>query len=265
MAGLEIRELKKVFEDKKRGDVVVLNGMNLEVGEKEFVSVIGPSGCGKTTFLQLLAGLEKPTSGEILVKRKEVDGPGLDRGIVFQEYALFPWRTVRGNVEFGPKMQGVRKNERHEITQKYIELVGLRGFEDHYPHEISGGMKQRAAIARALANNPDILLMDEPFAAVDAQRREILQQEMLQIWHQTQKTILFITHNIDEAIFLADKVIIMTARPARVKEVVPVELSRPRQRETRVCSEFHELEKYLRELLWEEGRKTCRAGEEEYE
>lgn len=265
MAKLEICELKKVFEDRKRGNVAALNGINLRVAENEFISVVGPSGCGKTTLLQVIAGLEGSTSGEVLVNGRGVNGPGPECGIVFQEYALFPWRTVRRNIEFGLKMRRVSKKERGKIAQKYVELVGLRGFEDHYPHEISGGMKQRAAIGRVLANDPDILLMDEPFAAVDAQRREILQLEVLRIWHQTQKTVLFVTHNIDEALFLADKVVVMTARPARVKEVVKVDLPRPRQQETRICSELHELENYLRELIWEEGGRTCRVGEAEYE
>ncbi|PIP09142.1 MAG: nitrate ABC transporter ATP-binding protein [Syntrophobacteraceae bacterium CG23_combo_of_CG06-09_8_20_14_all_50_8] len=250
---LEIRKLRKVFEDLKRGNIPVLGGVDLAVKKKEFVSILGPSGCGKTTLLQIIAGLEQPTSGEILFEGKNNNSLDKKCGIVFQEYALFPWKTVQGNVEFGPKMRGVSKKERQEIAQAYIELVGLTGFENHYPHELSGGMKQRAAIARALANDPDILLMDEPFAAVDPQLREILQQELLKIWQQTGKTILFVTHNIDEAIFLADRVAVMTARPARVKDVVQVDLPRPRQKEIRVNPGFYELEGYLRKIVWEEA------------
>jgi ABC-type nitrate/sulfonate/bicarbonate transport system ATPase subunit len=253
MIHLKIFDLKKVFESGKRGNIEALNGINLQVGKGEFISLIGPSGCGKTTLLQIIAGLEEPTSGEILINGKGINGPRPECGIVFQEYALFPWRTVRENIEFGPKMRGVPKKERREIAQNYIELAGLRGFEDRYPHEISGGMRQRTAIARALVNSPDILLMDEPFSAVDSQLRELLQEEILRIWHQTRKTILFVTHNIDEAIFLADKVVVLTARPAKVKGVVHVELSRPRQRETRVNPIFHELEGYVRKLVWEES------------
>lgn len=264
MVNLEICKLKKVFEDRKRGDVTALDGLDLQVGAREFLSIIGPSGCGKTTLLHVIAGLEKPTAGEILIDGAKSNGASSHCGIVFQDYALFPWRTVRENIEFGPKVCGVPKARRREISEKYIELVGLRGFEEHYPNEISGGMKQRVAIARVLANDPDILLMDEPFAAVDALRREILQQEVLRLWHQTKKTVLFVTHNIDEAIFLADRVVVLAARPARVKDVVPIDLPRPRQQETRVCSEFHRLENYLRELLWKEGQETRGVEEEEH-
>jgi len=255
MSKLETIKLRKVFTDRRRGDVVALNGVDLWVKDKEFISIVGPSGCGKTTLLQLIAGLESPTSGEVLIDGRKVNGPTPACGVVFQEYALFPWLTLRENVEFGPKVRGVPKRERREIAQRFIELVGLQGFEDHYPHELSGGMKQRGAIARALANDPAVLLMDEPFAAVDAQLREILQQEVLRIWRQTKKTILFVTHNINEAIFLADRLVVLTARPGKVKEVVTVELSRPRQQEMRVSPMFVELERYVRTLVWEEVGK----------
>jgi len=253
MFKLEIRKLIKIFEDLKRGNISVLAGIDLAIKDKEFISILGPSGCGKTTLLQIIAGLEQPTDGEILFQGKNNNSLDKKCGIVFQEYALFPWLTVSGNIEFGPKMRGISKKERKQIAQYYIELVGLQGFEDHYPHEISGGMRQRVAIARALANDPDILLMDEPFAAVDAQLREILQQELLKIWQQMEKTILFVTHNIDEAIFLGDRVAVMTARPARIKEVVQVDLPRPRQKEIRVNPEFYKLEGYVRKLVWEEA------------
>lgn len=253
MFELEICKLRKVFEDSKRGNIVALDGIDLKVKKKEFISILGPSGCGKTTLLHIISGLEQPTSGEIFFEGKNNNSIDKKCGIVFQEYALFPWRTVRKNIEFGPKMQGYSKKERREIANKYIEMMGLKGFEDRYPHEISGGMRQRVAIARTLANDPDILLMDEPFAAVDAQLREVLQQELLRMWQQTGKTILFVTHNIDEAIFLGDRVAVMTARPGRVKEVITVDLRRPRQKEIRVEPEFHTLEAYLRKLVWEEA------------
>lgn len=252
MSKLETIQLRKVFPDKRRTDIVALNGIDLGVKDREFLSVVGPSGCGKTTLLQLIAGLESPTSGQVLIDGRKVNGSTPACGIVFQEYALFPWLTLCGNVEFGPKLRSVPREERREIAQRFIELVGLQGFEDHYPHELSGGMKQRGAIARALANDPDILLMDEPFAAVDAQSREILQQEVLRIWRQMKKTILFVTHNINEALFLADRLVVMTARPGKVKEILSVELPRPRQQEMRVGTMFVELERYVRKLVWEE-------------
>lgn len=252
MAELKVVELKKVFEDKKRGDIVALEGLNFSVEEGEFFCILGPSGCGKSTLLQLIVGLESPTAGEILIDGAPVAGPRRDCGIVFQEYALFPWKTVRENIEFGPKMRRVAKEERREIAQRYIELTGLQGFEAHYPHEISGGMKQRVAIARALANEPEVFLMDEPFAAVDAQLREILQQEILRIWAQTKKTIVFVTHQIEESIFLADRVLVMTARPGKVKEIIEVDLPRPRQQDIRVGPHFQQIARDIRQKVWEE-------------
>ena len=229
MNKLSISCIEKVFKDNKRGDVTALKDVTFGVEEGEFFCIVGPSGCGKSTLLQLIMGLERPTAGEILIDGTPVDGHILDCGMVFQEYALFPWKTVQGNIEFGPKMRRVAKKERRDIARRYIELTGLREFEAHYPHEISGGMKQRVAIARALANEPEVLLMDEPFAAVDALLREILQQEILRIWVQTKKTIVFVTHQIEEAVFLADRVLVMSARPGRVKEIIEVDLPRPRQ------------------------------------
>jgi NitT/TauT family transport system ATP-binding protein len=249
---LEIRGLQKVFTNNRRGNLLVLDGVDLEFASGEFVSIVGPSGCGKSTLLQLIAGLERLTSGHISVDGRSLNGPGLDRGIVFQEYALFPWQTVQKNVEFGPRVRGLTKKERRLISEKYIELTGLQGFESYYPGELSGGMRQRIALARALANEPEILLMDEPFAALDAQLREALQQEVLQIWEQTRKTIVFVTHQIEEAIFLAQRVVVMTARPGRVKEIVNLDLPRPRCRETRISPEFHKAESRIRKLVWEE-------------
>jgi len=221
--------MTKVFP-KGEEQLVALEDIDLEVMDGEFVCILGPSGCGKTTLLRIIAGLEKQTKGRILLKGVEVTGPGPDRGMVFQEFALFPWRTVRRNVEFGLEIKGVPPEKRREISQRYIDLVGLKGFEDSHPNQLSGGMKQRVGIARALANEPAILLMDEPFGALDAQTRNQMQKELLHIWAETKKTVIFITHSVDEAVFLADRVIVLTSRPGRVRTVHDVGLPRPRDR-----------------------------------
>jgi NitT/TauT family transport system ATP-binding protein len=192
--------------------------------------VLGPSGCGKTTLLRIIAGLEPKSSGSMVLKGKEIEGPGPDRGMVFQEFALFPWRSVRRNVEFGLEIKKMPPEMRKETSQKYIDLVGLKGFEDSHPNQLSGGMKQRVGIARALANEPSILLMDEPFGALDAQTRNQMQKELLRIWSETRKTIVFITHSVDEAVFLADRVVVLTSRPGRIKTVHKIDLPRPRNR-----------------------------------
>ncbi|HWQ74140.1 MAG TPA: ABC transporter ATP-binding protein [Syntrophomonas sp.] len=231
---IQIRGVTRVYQVKrgKRSKIepfTALKDLNLEVRNGEFLTIVGPSGCGKSTLLDLLAGLAFPDSGEILIDGQPIKGPALDRGIVMQGYALFPWRNVRDNVQFGLEIQTVPKKQRREIAQKYIDLVGLSGFEDRYPYELSGGMKQRVAIARALAYNPKVLLMDEPFAAVDAQTRELLQDELLRIWEKTGKTIVFITHSIEEAVFLADRVAVMTCNPGTVKEIIDIDLPKPRK------------------------------------
>jgi len=205
--------------------VTALEGISLDVHSGEFLVIVGPSGCGKSTLLDLLAGLARPTSGQVLVDGVPVTGPGLDRGIVFQQYALLPWRTAQGNVEFGLEARGLPRRERTARAQEFLELVGLAGFADRYPHELSGGMKQRVAIARSLAFDPDVLLMDEPFAALDAQTRDGLQDELLRIWQRTGKTVVFITHGIDEAVYLGQRVAVMTSRPGRIKEIVDVRLA----------------------------------------
>ncbi|HID18150.1 TPA: ABC transporter ATP-binding protein [Candidatus Bathyarchaeota archaeon] len=225
---VEIRNLKKVFEGTP--PVAALNGINLSVLDGEILCIVGPSGCGKTTLLRIIAGLEKPTSGDILLDSKAVVGPGSDRAMVFQEYALFPWRTVLENVTFGLELKKLRRKEALMRAEGYIKLVGLSGFEDKYPHQLSGGMMQRAALARALACEPRILLMDEPFGALDAQTRNLMQKELLDIWEKTEKTIIFVTHNVEEAIYIGDRIVILTARPARVKTIIDVELTRPRDR-----------------------------------
>ncbi|ADG13381.1 ABC transporter related protein [Methanocaldococcus infernus ME] len=256
MSKLIIENVSKVFklEDK---EVKALDNINLEIKENEFFTVMGPSGCGKTTLLRIIAGLEKPSSGKVLLDGKEVKGPGADRGVVFQQYTLMPWRTVLKNVTFGLELKGLPKEERERIAKKFIELVGLKGFENAYPHQLSGGMQQRVAIARTLANNPEIVLMDEPFAALDAQTRAILQNELLKIWEKDKKTVFFVTHSIDEAIYLSDRVAIMTARPGRIKEIVEIDLERPRDKNS---VEFLKYRKKIVEILKEEVLKTIKRG-----
>lgn len=227
--GLVIRDLGKTYFDLYTGQhVAAVEGVSLEIRNGEFVSILGPSGCGKTTLLNIIAGFIAPTRGEILLNGRRIQGPGPDRGVVFQTFALFPWKTVLDNVGFGLKMRGMPKVERDRIAREYITLVGLTGFEDRYPHELSGGMQQRVGVARVLANNPELLLMDEPFASVDAQTRMTLQEELTRIWEDRRPTILFITHDVEEAVFLANRVIVLSARPGRIRETIDVPLSRPR-------------------------------------
>ena len=226
---LTLDKLRKTFP-LDEGELVAIENIDLEVVSGEFVCLLGPSGCGKTTILRIIAGLDTPTAGRICLEGKAISGPGSDRGMVFQEFALFPWRTVRKNVEFGMEMKKVPKEERHRISQKYIDLVGLDGFENAHPYELSGGMKQRVGIARALANEPEVLLMDEPFGALDAQTRNLMQKELLRIWQETKKTVIFVTHSVDEAVFLADRIVIMSARPGTVSEIYTIPWSRPRDR-----------------------------------
>ncbi|GBG57135.1 ABC transporter ATP-binding protein [Sporomusaceae bacterium FL31] len=244
-----IRQVYKIKESDGSGvtEFVAIKQFDLTVKQGEFLAIVGPSGCGKSTFLDMVAGLTKPNSGEIFIDGKLITGPALDRGIVLQGYALFPWRTVQKNVEFGLEIKKVPAKERQEISKRFIELVGLEKFADRYPHELSGGMKQRVAIARALAYDPEVLLMDEPFAALDAQTREILQEELLRIWETTKKTVIFVTHGIDEAVFLADRVAVMTANPGTLKEIVEIDLPRPRDNSVRSSAEFG----WFRHKIWE--------------
>ncbi|GMB00722.1 ABC transporter ATP-binding protein [Pelosinus sp. IPA-1] len=250
-AKIVARNINRIYQIKRKSDdkpteFQAIKQLDLTVNKGEFLAIVGPSGCGKSTFLDMIAGLAKPSSGEIFIDNKLITGPALDRGIVLQGYALFPWRTVRKNVEFGLEIKKVPQKQRAEISQKYIELVGLHNFEDRYPHELSGGMKQRVAIARALAYDPEVLLMDEPFAAVDAQTREVLQEELLRIWEKTKKTIVFVTHGIDEAVFLADRVAVMSTNPGRIKEIVSINLPRPRDG-IRSSADFG----WVRHKIWE--------------
>ena len=215
-----------------------LRDFNLEIADGEIVTVVGPSGCGKSTVMNIAAGLLPLTSGQCLVHGKAVTGPGPDRGVIFQQYALFPWLTVRKNVEFGLKLQGMAASERRKRAEHYIEMVGLTDFADALPKMLSGGMKQRCAIARAYAVNPEVLLMDEPFGALDALTRVRLQEQLLETWSQDKRTIMFITHDVDEAVFLANRVIVMAARPGRLKEVIDVNLPYPRNDDIRLSEEF---------------------------
>jgi NitT/TauT family transport system ATP-binding protein len=212
------------------GPVQALNGISFDVAEGEFVCIVGPSGCGKTTLFRIIAGLEPPTTGRVTLDGARVDGPSTDLGLVFQEYHLFPWRTVSGNVGFGLEQSGFGTAERERRVRELLELVGLDGFADAYPRDLSGGMKQRVALARALAVDPSLLLMDEPFGAVDAQTKKMLQDELLDIWRETGKTILFVTHDVEEAVKLADRVVVMAKEPGRIREVVDVDIERPRER-----------------------------------
>ncbi|MDR1082567.1 MAG: ABC transporter ATP-binding protein [Coriobacteriales bacterium] len=232
---------------------VAIEDFSLNVREGEFLSVVGPSGCGKSTLLDLLAGLESPSGGTIYLDGNPLVGPDQRVGIVLQGYALFPWRTVRKNIEFGLEIKEVEKKERQRISQHYVELVGLGGFEERYPHELSGGMRQRVAIARALAYDPEVLLMDEPFAAVDAQTRETLQEELLGIWERTRKTVVFITHSIDEAIFLSDRIAVMSSCPGSLKRLLEVNLSRPRKGD-RASARFSQLRHEIWELIQQDNQ-----------
>ena len=230
MGKVTITNVSRIFTKEDGSTVHALDNVNLDVQNREFICIIGPSGCGKTTLLRILAGLDFPTSGTITLDDVPIKGPGPKRGMVFQEYSLFPWRSVIDNVTFGLEICGTNKKEARRIAMSYLELVGLSKFAKSYPDELSGGMKQRVAIARALVNDPKVLLMDEPFGAVDAQTRNRLQQELLNIWERDRKTVLFITHSVDEAVFLADRVVVFTARPGRIKEIFEIDLRRPRDR-----------------------------------
>lgn len=225
-----IRNLHKEFLTEKGHRVRALEGIDLTVEENAFVCLLGPSGCGKSTLLRIVAGLERATRGAVVYRGSPVTDPGKERGMVFQEYSLFPWRSIRDNIGLGLEFAGVAVEERRSRSREYLALVGLEKFENAFPHELSGGMRQRAAIARALANDPDVLLMDEPFGALDAYTRILLQQELLRIWEEHRKTILFVTHGVDEAVFLADTIVLMSARPGRIRQIFPVDIPRPRKR-----------------------------------
>ena len=226
---IQCRQAQKIFYDISRHEeVIALQDMTIDIDAGEFVAVIGPSGCGKTTFLNIVAGFEFQTAGQITIDGKTISGPGPDRGVVFQDYALFPWLSVLHNVRYGLVERGIGRRQADETATRWLKQVGLEAFGNKYPHELSGGMRQRVALIRVLANEPKILLMDEPFAALDALTRSVLQKELLALWERTHQTVVFVTHNVDEAIYLADRMVIMSHRPSRVKEVVTIELERPR-------------------------------------
>ncbi len=225
---LVVEGIAKSFITSAGAVVEALREVSFGVEEGQFVCVVGPSGCGKTTLLNILAGLETQDAGRVWLDGEEIVGPDASKGMIFQDYALFPWRTVLKNIEFGPELRGQAAYERAALAQRYARLVGLEGFEHSYPHELSGGMRQRVAIARALANDPRLLLMDEPFGALDAQTRKMMQGELLRIWEQARKTIVFVTHSVIEAVYLADRVVVLTARPGQVKGIVDVPIPRPR-------------------------------------
>jgi NitT/TauT family transport system ATP-binding protein len=259
MSKIELEKLRQVYyirnqQTRKTEEFVALEEFSLSIKDGEFVSIVGPSGCGKSTFLDIVAGLTKPKSGSIRIDGQLVNGPALDRGFIMQGYALFPWRTVMRNVAYGLEVKHVPKRERLDICKQYIELVGLNGFEERYPNELSGGMRQRVAIARSLAYEPKVLLMDEPFAAVDAQTRETLQDELLRIWEKTKKTIIFITHSIEEAVLLADRVVVMTPRPGKIKKIVDIDLPRPRTAaDIRLSSDYS----WITHSIWELLQSEC--------
>ncbi len=252
MGRVSIKNVSRIFKKEDKSSTEALKNVSFDVGDGEFVCLLGPSGCGKTTLLRIIAGLETRTSGDITLNGVSITGPDPKRGMVFQQYSLFPWRTVIDNVTFGLEMQGIDKAESRKHAEKYIELVGLKQFKNSYPYELSGGMQQRAAIARALANEPEVLLMDEPFGALDAQTRNILQDELLRIWEQRHVTFIFVTHSVDEAVVLSDRILVMTTRPGRIKEIVPVDLPRPRRR---TSPEVNSLRDRVLKLLEEERFK----------
>ncbi len=250
---LSVRGIRKVFEG-RAGEVVALDGVDFDIPEKQFVTVIGTSGCGKSTLLSIIAGLEEETEGTVAVDGELVYEPGRDRGVVFQSYTLFPWLTAQENVEFA--LRG-SKQERTEIARDHLELVGLEGFADAYPAQLSGGMRQRIAIARALSYKPQVLLMDEPFGALDAQTRQLMQELLMRIWEEHRLTVMFVTHDIDEAVFLSDRVLVMTARPGRIKEDIQVGVDRPRTFEILTTPEFFEYKARLLAAVREESLRTA--------
>jgi ABC-type nitrate/sulfonate/bicarbonate transport system ATPase subunit len=254
-AKLHIHSVSKIYDSDGK-DVKAIEEIDLKIGNKEFATILGPSGCGKSTLLRIVAGLIKPTRGAVRLDGHVISGPGQDRGMVFQSYTLFPWLTVKENIRFGLEISGMARTEQEKIAQEFVEKVGLKGFEHTYPKGLSGGMKQRVAIARALANNPSILLLDEPFGALDAQTRALMQELLTRVWEDLHQTILFVTHDVEEAIFLSDRVFVMTARPGRIKAEIDVLLERPRSYEMKSTEAFLNLKKKALALIREEAIKA---------
>lgn len=242
---IKLTKINKSFPS-ENGTFEVVKDLNLDAADNEFLVLLGPGQCGKTTIINLIAGLELPSSGNVIVDGKKVSGPAPERGVVFQAITLFPWLTTMGNVEFGPRMAGINKEERRKSAQYYIKLVGLEGFENSFPIQLSGGMQQRVGIARAYSNNPKVMLMDEPFGALDAQTRYMMQEELTRIWHQEKRTIVFVTNNIEEAIYLADRIIVLSRCPASVRAEYKVEMERPRDY---VSSDFLALRKKITSMM----------------
>ena len=258
--GIDIINVSKQFHT-KNGTIQALGEINLNVRPQEFLTLVGTSGCGKSTLLRIIGGLEEATEGNVYFKQKRIEGPGADRGMVFQTYTLFPWLTIQENIQFGLEQKKDKsKKEIAEIARTYIDLVGLSGFENLYSKSLSGGMKQRAAIARALANDPDILLMDEPFGALDMQTRGVMQELLLDVWQKSPKTIVMVTHDIEEAILLADRCVVMSSRPGIVKEILTIDIPRPRDYHVRGDKKFVEYKMQIDNLIREESMKTIRAA-----
>ena len=257
---VKIDHVEKIY-DGRQGKMVALNGVDLDIYENEFICVVGPSGCGKSTLLNIIAGLLEPTSGAVYVHGKKVEGTGPERGVVFQQYALFPWLTVIKNVMFGLKLKGMPDDQAREIAMKYIKMVQLEDFVDAYPKELSGGMKQRVAIARAYAVQPEVLLMDEPFGALDAQTRTQLQAELTKTWQEEKKTCFFITHDVEEAIILATKVIVMSARPGRIKTIIDINLPYPRTQDLKMQKEFLDLKAQIWGEVYQESLAVRKSVE----
>jgi NitT/TauT family transport system ATP-binding protein len=257
---LVIENVSRVFPGMRRGPATrALEPTTLEIPHNDFVTILGPSGCGKSTLLRLVAGLDRPTAGRIVLNGKPVVEPGPDRGMVFQSYTLFPWLTVADNIAFGLREKGVGRDRRSEAVRAWVERIGLTGFEHHYPKQLSGGMQQRTAIARALANDPEILLLDEPFGALDNQTRGLMQELLLDIWERARKTVLFVTHDIEEAIFLGSRVVVMTARPGRIKAEVAIDLPHPRHYTVKTSPEFSALKARLTEEIRAEAVLAAEA------
>jgi NitT/TauT family transport system ATP-binding protein len=255
---IELKAVSKEFKPRKSVPATLaLDDVSFSVGDGEFVCLLGPSGCGKSTVLNVVAGFEKPNTGDVLLDRVPVSRPGPDRGVVFQEAMLFPWLNVFDNITFGPRMHGTRAADYVPAAERLVQRVGLSGFERHRPYELSGGMKQRAALARAWIGSPKVLLMDEPFAALDAQTRLMMQEQLVQLWEQSKITVMFVTHDVDEAILLADRILVMTSRPGRIKAEITVELERPRSYERMISStQAAELKRHVFQLVREETLKT---------
>ena len=258
MTTLRIDRVSRTFPARQgHAPTRALEPIDLSVGNNDFVTILGPSGCGKSTLLRIIAGLERPTGGRVILDGQEITGPGADRGMVFQSYTLFPWLTVRDNIGYGLRERGVSQAQRDGIADGFIDRVGLSGFENHWPKQLSGGMQQRTAIARALANDPKILLLDEPFGALDNQTRALMQEMLLGIWEREQKTVLFVTHDIEEAIFLGGRVIVMSARPGRIKAEISVDLPHPRSYRIKTTPKFVALKERLVEEIRSEALKVA--------